>query len=167
MRLEQFASAQAHVGTPRVLSRHKPTGESLRWRRRARKSWRRLTHGALDHLQRSLFNATGVSVKFQHMWSCEKNLDKCEGINSNWPVTIYTDVMELSLPEGATEYGAGRRSVPAQLESLFAGTSCKDASQMNAHQAERRDCVAEATSTTGGTFNGPSAKQSRSKQKKQ
>lgn len=98
---------------------------------------------------------SGVSVQFCHLWSCEFDLTKCAWIKDNFGVgKIFLDITKMADDGGSAVYLRDTKEEPEEVDIMIGGTSCKDASRMNKMQAELRDVVVKAASSTGSTYAG-------------
>ncbi|KAI9062495.1 hypothetical protein FKP32DRAFT_1593141 [Trametes sanguinea] len=104
---------------------------------------------ALNLIQRSILEHYGVSLEYEHVFSCEIEPFKQAYIERNFqPPLLFRDVCELGDDEATTAYGA-LAPVPGDVDLLVAGTSCVDYSNLN---NEKQDI--DANGESGRTFRG-------------
>ncbi|KAI8996425.1 hypothetical protein BD414DRAFT_477931 [Trametes punicea] len=104
---------------------------------------------ALNLIQRSIVEHYGVSLEYEHVFSCEIEPFKQAYIERNFqPPLLFRDVCELGQNEATTAYGA-LAPVPGDVDLLVAGTSCVDYSNLN---NEKQDI--DANGESGRTFRG-------------
>ena len=104
-------------------------------------------------LQGAIRAATGVEVCLDHAWSCEFVRWKREWIWRNFaPRRIFVDAADLSSQDGAYDDVSGCKQPVEIVGVLIAGFSCKDASTLNVHHRDRKDCIKSGAGTTGSTF---------------
>ena len=110
---------------------------------------------ALPLLQRELGRLLGKGVRFVHMWSCEKHPAKRAWIVDNFhPPKLFGDITRLADAGGCYDYMSQALQKVDPVDILIAGTSCKDASRLNPHHADRLNAVDARTHSTGSTFSG-------------
>ena len=109
---------------------------------------------ALPEMEREISQRLRRRIKFKHMWSCEFVPDKRQWIMDNFaPPKLFGDITRLA--DGPChDYVSGALAEVDEVDILIAGTSCKDASRLNPHHAQRLDVVASGAHSTGGTFQG-------------
>ncbi|KAI0333863.1 hypothetical protein GY45DRAFT_1432004 [Cubamyces sp. BRFM 1775] len=104
---------------------------------------------ALTLIQRSILEHYGLSLEYEHVFSCEIEPFKQAYIERNFqPPLLFRDVCELGEDEATTAYGA-LAPVPGDVDLLVAGTSCVDYSNLN---NEKQDI--DANGESGRTFRG-------------
>ncbi|RDX49190.1 hypothetical protein OH76DRAFT_561350 [Lentinus brumalis] len=104
---------------------------------------------ALDLITRNISEHFGVSLEWEHVFSCEIEPFKQAYIERNFqPPILFRDVCELGDDEATTAYG-GLAPVPGDVDLLVAGTSCVDYSNLN---NEKQDI--DANGESGRTFRG-------------
>ncbi|KAI0831805.1 hypothetical protein BC628DRAFT_1311075 [Trametes gibbosa] len=104
---------------------------------------------ALGLIQRSILEHYGVTLEYEHVFSCEIEPFKQAYIERNFqPPLLFRDVCELGEDEATTAYGA-LAPVPGDVDLLVAGTSCVDYSNLN---NEKQGI--EANGESGRTFRG-------------
>lgn len=109
---------------------------------------------ALKHLSYIVKDLLGVMIKWQHCWCFELDTMKRAWIRSNWaPTHCFGDV--TAIQEGkAFDYVNNRMEKIPEVDLIFAGVSCVDASRLSCHSTTRRGVIAEGTHSTGSTFKG-------------
>ena len=108
---------------------------------------------ALPELQAVVRAAMGAEVVLRHAWSCEFVRWKREWIWKNFaPARIFVDAAHLCQDDGAHDDVSGCKQAVECCSVLIAGFSCKDASTLNTHHKERKDCIRSGEGTTGATF---------------
>ncbi|KAI6041310.1 hypothetical protein EDC04DRAFT_2867311 [Pisolithus marmoratus] len=86
---------------------------------------------ALEMICQSIKDQHGISLEFEHVFSCEIEPFKQAYIERNFkPPLLFRDVCELGDYEATTAYGA-LAPVPGDADLLVAGTSCVDYSNLN------------------------------------
>ena len=109
----------------------------------------------LPHVEQACLEHTGYKLRFEHLWSCEIEEDKCRWIAANFAVPkIFVDICTMANEEGGMEWRSGELQKPEEVDVVVGGTSCKDASRMNKHQQTRRGAVSSGGWSTGSTFQG-------------
>ncbi|PIL24715.1 hypothetical protein GSI_12601 [Ganoderma sinense ZZ0214-1] len=104
---------------------------------------------ALSLIQRYIPEHFGVSLDYEHVFSCEIEPFKQAYIERNFqPPILFRDVCELSRDRATTAYGA-LVDVPGNVDLLIAGTSCVDYSNLN----KKKQSI-DANGESGRTFRG-------------
>ncbi|BEI79864.1 hypothetical protein CcaverHIS002_0103930 [Cutaneotrichosporon cavernicola] len=104
---------------------------------------------ALGMIAKSVKQQHGVTLGFEHVFSCEIEPFKQAYIERNFaPPVLFRDVTELGRERAHTAYGSLKR-VPGNIDILIAGTSCVDYSGLN---NEKQDI--DANGESGRTFRG-------------
>ncbi|KIJ65553.1 hypothetical protein HYDPIDRAFT_27554 [Hydnomerulius pinastri MD-312] len=86
---------------------------------------------ALELICQSIKEQHGITLEFEHVFSCEIEPFKQAYIERNFkPPLLFRDVCELGDLEATTAYGA-LAPVPGDVDLLVAGTSCVDYSNLN------------------------------------
>ncbi|KAG8999653.1 hypothetical protein FRB94_003868 [Tulasnella sp. JGI-2019a] len=104
---------------------------------------------ALMQVSRVMKRDHGVTLEFEHVFSCEIVPWKQAYIERNFsPPVLFRDVTELGNEEATTAYGA-MAPVPLAVDMLIAGTSCVDYSSLNNNKQS-----INARGESGETFRG-------------
>ena len=99
----------------------------------------------------------GRPITFVHKWSCEIDPAKRQWILDNFaPPKLFADVTKLASGP-CRDFVSGSDQEVDDVDIIIAGTSCKDASRLNPHHANRLNAVDSASHTTGSTFQGLAA----------
>ncbi|THH27510.1 hypothetical protein EUX98_g6678 [Antrodiella citrinella] len=96
---------------------------------------------ALELIRRSILEHYGISMEFEHVFSCEIEPFKQAYIERNFkPPLLFRDVCELGDSHATTAYGS-LAPVPGDVDILIAGTSCVDYSNLNNEKQDLEDNV--------------------------
>ena len=95
---------------------------------------------ALRRLLKFLRDEYHEEVQFDHVFSCEIEVDKAAFIRRNADISlIYRDVRQMAFGDKASTHYGAEHDIPTDLDVVIAGFSCVDFSSMNPNPKTLRE----------------------------